>query len=165
MKETNENELEFVARHYEEDALNTSRAWRRFQQRVGVPLTRRTAFRRIAASVGIMLIVGASLACGFWYVRRQATLLEAPEAPTSSVNAPYRFLQTKDESIVLKYDNAPIEDVLGELSTYYDRRIVLQSASASGRHISGEIEATSLEEVVEILEATLDVEIEIRNEN
>lgn len=166
MKEINDDELRFVARHYEEDALDAERALRTVRQRTGRGAARfSTFFRRIAASVGIMLIVGASLACGFWYVRRQATLLEGPEAPTSSVNAPYRFLQTKDESIVLKYDNAPIEDVLGELSTYYDRRIVLQSASASGRHISGEIEATSLEEVVEILEATLDVEIEIRNEN
>lgn len=165
MKEINDDELQFVARHYEENALDTERALRTVRQRTAEGEARFSApFRRIAASVGIALIVGASLACGFWYSRRQAAVLDAPEAPTSSVNAPYRYLQTTDESIVLKYDNAPIGDVLDELSAYYGHKLVLQGSTAE-RRISGEIEATSLEEVVEILEATLDVEIEIEPQN
>lgn len=168
MKEINDDELQFVARHYKEDALNTDRAWQtlrnsvpassasnQLQHRLG------TGTRRIAASVSIALIVGASVACGFWYAHRWNAQPAAPEAPTATVNTPYRYLQPAEESIVLKYDNAPIEDVLGELSTYYGREVVLKDVSASGRHISGEIEATSLEEVKEILEATLDIEIEI----
>lgn len=160
MKEINDDELQFVARHYEEDAFDTERALRSVRQRSGHSMP----IRRIAATVGITLIVGASLACGFWYSRRQAAVLDAPEAPAASVNAPYRYLQTKDESVVLKYDNAPIADVLGELSAYYGCALVLQD-SATDRCISGEIEATTLEEVVEILEATLDVHIEIEPQN
>lgn len=172
MKEINEDELQFVARHYKEDTLNTERAWRTLRQRVlpssatHLP-TRRlsTATRRIAAAVSIALIVGASVACGLWYSRQQAVVPDAPVAPSTTVATPYRYLQAKGESIVLKYDNAPIEEILNELSTHYGRTLVLQSASASGRCISGEIEATSLEEVVEILEATLDIEIEIQYNN
>lgn len=171
MKEINEDELQFVARHYKEDTLNTERAWRTLRQRMlpssAANLSTRlsTATRRIAAAVSIALIVGASVACGLWYSRQQTAAPDAPAAPSTTVATPYRYLQAKGESIVLKYDNAPIEDVLSELSTHYGRTLVLQSASASGRCISGEIEATSLEEVVEILEATLDIEIEIQNNN
>lgn len=164
MKEINEDELKFVAHHYEEDALDADRAWRRFQQRAGIPLTRRTTFRRIAASVGILFIVSASIACGFWYARRQAVLLDTPEQmPTATATTPYRYLQPTDESLVLKYDNAPIGDVLSELTAYYGRELVLKGEA--DRRISGEIEATSLEEVVEILNATLDVEIVIKAQN
>lgn len=173
MKNTNEDELQFVARHYEENALNADSAWQRFRLKTGqathrlsAPVHRLSAStRRIAASVSIALIVGGSVACGFWYHRQQAALLDAPAASETAATTSYRYLQPSEESIILKYNDAPIEEVLCELSSYYGRTIVLQSASASGRHISGEIEATSLEEVVEILEATLDVEIEIQDEN
>ena len=192
MKEINDDELQFVARHYEENALDAERALRTVRQRMAPSARRKTdgethlssstrrisasirrtsapirrisaSTRRIAASVSIALIVSASVACGVWYARHWNTQQATPEAPTASVNTPFRYLQPAGESIVMKYDNAPIEDVLSEVSTYYGRQLVLQSASASNRHISGEFEATSLEEVVEILEATLEIEIEIQN--
>lgn len=184
MKEINEDELQFVVHHYEEGALDTDRALQRLRQHAPVSAgesggeaphstgTRRLSMpiRRIAASVSIAFIVGASVACGFWYARQQT--ISSPQSPDysllpspSSLKKPYRYLQPKAESIVLKYDNAPIDDVLSELSSYYGRTLVLQSPSASHHSISGEIEATSLEEVVEILEATLDIDIEIQNKN
>lgn len=178
MKEFNEDELQFVARHYEEKALDTDRAWKRFRMLTGQNThrinasthrinasTRRisASTRRIAASVSIALIVGASLACGVWYARHWNASPTTPEVQTTTANMPFRYLQPAGDSIILKYDNAPIEDVLSELSAYYGREVVLQDASEKGRRIAGEIEATSLEEVVEILEATLDIEIEIQN--
>lgn len=171
MKEINEDELQFVARHYEEKALDTDRAWKRFRMLTGQNThrinasTRRisASTRRIAASVSIALIVGASLACGVWYARHWNVSPTTPEVQTTTANMPFRYLQPAGDSIILKYDNAPIEDVLSELSAYYGREVVLQDASEKGRRIAGEIEATSLEEVVEILEATLDIEIEIQN--
>lgn len=171
MKEINEDELQFVARHYEEKALDTDRAWKRFRMLTGQNTHRISAStrrisastRRIAASVSIALIVGASLACGVWYARHWNASPTTPEVQTTTANMPFRYLQPAGDSIILKYDNAPIEDVLSELSAYYGREVVLQDASEKGRRIAGEIEATSLEEVVEILEATLDIEIEIQN--
>lgn len=164
MKEINEDELQFVARHYEEKALDTDRAWKRFRMLTGQNTHRINAStRRIAASVSIALIVGASLACGVWYARHWNASPTTPEVQTTTANMPFRYLQPAGDSIILKYDNAPIEDVLSELSAYYGREVVLQDASEKGRRIAGEIEATSLEEVVEILEATLDIEIEIQN--
>lgn len=187
MKEINDDELQFVVRHYEEGALDTDRAWKRFRQHTGgsaresggvrrlsLPMRRLSLpMRRIAASVSIALIVGGSIACGLWYVRQQ-TATEATETTATTVATSYRYLQPRAESIVLKYDSAPIGDVLSELSSYYHCELTLQAPSTSGescpsqeelaidRCISGEIEATSLEEVIEILEATLDVEIEIK---
>lgn len=164
MKEIYEDELQFVARHYEEKALDTDRAWKRFRMLTGQNTHRINAStRRIAASVSIALIVGASLACGVWYARHWNASPTTPEVQTTTANMPFRYLQPAGDSIILKYDNAPIEDVLSELSAYYGREVVLQDASEKGRRIAGEIEATSLEEVVEILEATLDIEIEIQN--
>lgn len=186
MKEINDDELQFVARHYQEEALDTDRAWKRLRQHVHASAeegggvrhisigSRRlstgfrrlsTSSRRIAASVSIALIVGASVACGFWYVRQQASTAEGAVVPESAATTPFRYLQPQAESIVLKYEDAPIDDVLSEISSYYGRTLVLQSPSASERCISGEIEATSLEEVIEILEATLDIEIVIQNKN
>lgn len=166
MKEINEDELGFVARHYVDDALNTDRAWQRFRQLTAAdttPSRRRLspAMRRIAASVSIALIVGASVACGVWY----ASGWNAAEAPTEGAAAnaplPYRYVQPKDEGVVLKYDNAPIDDVLSELEAHYGRRLTLQTA-AEDRYISGEIEASTLEEIIEILEETLDIKIEMK---
>ena len=117
--------------------------------------------RRIAASVSIALIVGASVACGVWY----ASGWNAAEAPTEGATAnaplPYRYVQPKDEGVVLKYDNAPINDVLSELEAHYGRRLTLQTV-AEDRCISGEIEASTLEEIIEILEETLDIKIEMK---
>lgn len=180
MKETNDDELQFVVHHYEEGALDTDRAWKRFRQHTGGSAresggVRRLSLpmRRIAASVSIALIVGGSIACGLWYVRQQ-TATEATETTATTVATSYRYLQPRAESIVLKYDSAPIGDVLSELSSYYHCELTLQATpsladsgssengTTTDRRISGEIEATSLEEVIEILEATLDVEIEIK---
>lgn len=177
MKEINDDELQFVVHHYEEGALDTDRAWKRFRQHTGgsaresgggrsISMSHRRlsmATRRIAASVSIALIVSGSIACGLWYAARQTPTADAPDAPQTTVATPYRYLLPQGESVVLKYEDAPIDDVLSELSSYYGRTLVLQGSS--DRSISGEIEATSLEEVVEILEATLDVEIVIQNKN
>lgn len=188
MKEINDDELQFVVRHYEEGALDTDRAWKRFRLRTHAPAREGgevhqfsplrndrgwLSFRRIAASVSIAFIVGASVASGLWYVRQQTTADEASTTTTPATTIPYRYLQPQAESIVLKYDNAPLDDVLDELSSYYGRTITWHADYSTNsadspqnetapRHISGEIEATSLEEVIEILEATLDVEIEIQ---
>lgn len=171
MKEINDDELQFVARHYEENALDSDRAWRRLRQRTGSKHRRTfalagagwsTSARRTAAAASILLIVGASVACGIWYVRQQAATPDVPAPTATAPTAPYRYITPKAESIVLKYDNAPIDDVLRELSSYYGRQLVLLGETTRSRCISGEIEATSLEEVVEILEATLDVKIELR---
>lgn len=171
MKEINDDELQFVARHYEKNTLDSDRAWRSLRQRTGSQHRRtfslfgpeRSPFaRRTAAAASILLIVGASVACGIWYVRQQTPTPDVPATTATAPTTPYRYITPKAESIVLKYDNAPIDDVLRELSTYYSRPLVLVDETAHDRCISGEIEATSLEEVVEILEATLDVKIELR---
>lgn len=91
------------------------------------------------------------------------------------VGTSYRYLREEGESIVLRYDNAPIGDVLDELSAYYGRELALQplglkqaqSTIGDGQRqgglcISGEIEAASLEEAIDVLETTLDIKIDIR---
>lgn len=54
------------------------------------------------------------------------------------------------------YDDAPLEDVLDELSAVFGRKA---SCTAQGRRLSGEFSADSLEDAVSLIEATLDVKV------
>lgn len=152
MKEINEKELEFVAKHYKEGALNTEHAWRVFADKVG---RRRNAFARIAVAASVTLVVCIAMAGGYWYygnVQKQESKVVAPATN-------YRIVRKSPKGIILKYENEPVGNVLAELSSYYGKKVTTDEA---GRCISGEIEATSLDEVVEILRITLDIEIDVK---
>lgn len=54
------------------------------------------------------------------------------------------------------FDNTPLADVLRDLSAYYGVEL---SCADTGKHLSGDFEAVSLDEVVTIIEQTLNVRI------
>ncbi len=155
MKDINEKELQFVADRYEPDALDVEKALRRFQERAGIAPAR--SWRHIVAVVSMVMLVGGALACGLWYSQRQrAEVLTESVAPAPR----YRILKAQGEqSVLLQYDNEPIGNVLRELSAYYGKRL---STKESHRRITGEIEATSLDEVIVILETTLHIKISVK---
>ena len=57
---------------------------------------------------------------------------------------------------VFHFDDTPINEVLGKLSRYYDVQL---SASDTTKRVSGEIEAASADDAIEVLETTLDIKI------
>lgn len=153
MKNINEEELQFVAKHYKQNSLDADSAWKRFVKRTGYKSTDK--YRRIAVAASVCVVFGIAIAGGIWY----ANTIETTPSVTVPVSPEYRFIKKHGKTVILKYDNEPIGNVLKELSAYYGKQI---STSDSTRRISGEIEAASMEEIVEILEVTLNISIEVK---
>ena len=155
MKDFDKNTLGFVVQHYDRGGLDTERALRKFQQRAGISPSR--SWRHIAAMAALVMVVGGALACGLWYGQQ-----DQAESQSESIvpDTNYRILKQKgNRSILLQYDNEPIGNVLHELSTYYKKEL---STKENRRRISGEIEASSLEEIIVILETTLNIKIQVK---
>lgn len=153
MKNINEEELQFVAKHYKQNSLDADSAWKRFVKRTGYKSTDK--YRRIAVAASVCVVFGIAIAGGIWY----ANTIETTPSVTVPVSPEYRFIKKHGKTVILKYDNEPIGNVLKELSAYYGKQI---STSDSTRRISGEIEAASMEEIIEILEVTLNISIEVK---
>lgn len=155
MKDFYKSTLDFVTQHYDERGLNTERSLRQFQQRAGITSNR--PWRHIAAVASLVIAVGGALACGFWYGQQDQT---EGQVESSITDTDYRILKQKDDNnILLCYDNEPIGNVLHELSTYYKKEL---STKENRQRISGEIEASSLEEIIVILETTLNIKIQVK---
>ena len=57
---------------------------------------------------------------------------------------------------VFHFHGTPINEVLGKLSRHYSVQL---SASDTTKRVSGEIEAASADDAIEVLETTLDIKI------
>ena len=149
---TDKDELAFVAKHYQEGRLDEKKAWKRFASQTGL------ARKRVGAVAAACIAACIALACitaGYMHSRKPATRTPAATETTDSVTPGRKTKGTK----VFRYENAPLRKVLDELSAYYHTRL---TANDTTRRVTGEIETTSPEEVIEILEKTLDVEITAR---
>jgi transmembrane sensor len=54
------------------------------------------------------------------------------------------------------FDNTPINDVMQQLSAYYGVRL---SASESGKRLSGDFDASDINDITSIIEETLNIKI------
>lgn len=149
---TDDDELIFVTKHYQEGRLDEKKAWRRLRQKF--PHPRKRLATMTAASL-IACAVVAGLLTGYVHFRRTATQDTTVTKTTGSI-AP---TEQTDSTKVFRYENTPITEVLRELSAYY--RTPLE-ANDTTRRVTGEIEAASLEEVIDVLEKTLDLKITSR---
>lgn len=148
MKEINEKELAFVAQHYKEGHLDAVSAWENVIKRESNN-TRRWAVAAMAA-----LVVTFSMAIG-WYGHQHWIVPEAKSSATDTViNSTEKV--AADCLRVYHYNDTPINEVLRDVSAYYQVELV---ANDSTKHISGEFEASSLQEVIAILESTVQVKI------
>ena len=149
---TDEDELTFVAKYYQEGHFDEKKAWRRLRQRLPHP---RKRLATVAAASLIACAVVAGLLTGHVRTRkpsaREITVTEAAD----SLAQTGQTVSTK----VFRYENTPIKDVLDELSAYYHTPL---EASDTTRRVTGEIEAASLEEAIDVLEKTLDLKITAR---
>lgn len=66
--------------------------------------------------------------------------------------------QTAWATGVFKFSNTPINEALGDISEYYHVNII---ASDTTKCLSGEFEATNITDVVDLLESTLNIKIQI----
>lgn len=158
MNNTNDDELQFVASHYKRNCLDTRRAWRRLQTRRGNG--RQALTRRIAVAASVVAAVGIAVAAGiFGYRNYMLPRKPMPTViPADTATATYEKSES-DTTDVFRFDHTPINQVLDELSRHYNRQL---TASDTTKSVSGEIEAASVEDAVDVLETTLGVKIEMR---
>lgn len=156
MNKINDDELQFVAKHYKQNCLNTNRAWKRFKRINGTQ--QHSSRRKIAVAASITLAVGFAVAAGIIgyhnYMLPQKPIQDKVWADSAITIYEYEECDTTD---VFRFDHTPINEVLNELSRHYNTKLTTNDTTKS---VSGEIEAAKVEDAIEVLETTLGVKIE-----
>lgn len=157
MNELCENELMFVVRHYQENHICTDDAWKRFCMMSGRSST--NSHRRLALAASLTLVAGMLLAMGLLIsnFRRQIWTPTSPLA-TEVITETNQAVPT-DSIVVLSFEDEPICSVLQKLSARYEKTF---TSSDTTKHVTGKIEVRSWQEAVSILEATLNIKINVQ---
>lgn len=158
MTQINEKELQFVVTHYKEGIMDEDAAWQRLKKRTGKSSS--TPLRKYAVAASVVLAVGMALACGVWmsgnmpWISNKGT---QQSASVSSQNADSAHTENQGTAKVFYYDKTPINSVLADLASYYS---VAFTASDTTKCVSGEIEASELADVIDLLETSLKIKID-----
>lgn len=154
MKTINEDELRFVAKHYKGGRLNTAKAWKKYRTLSGQ--TERGKMKRFAIAASILFMATMAIACIYWTQNHRIPISHDTEetVPMDTTENMKKINNIK----VFRYENQPINYVLKDLSQYYGHKL---SANDTTKHLTGELQADSLEVVVDMLEETLDIKISI----
>ena len=111
-------------------------------------------------AASIVAAVGIAVAAGIFGYRnymlpRKSMPTVIPADTTTTIHEESK----SDTTDVFRFDHTPINQVLDDLSRHYNRQL---TASDTTKSVSGEIEAASVEDAVNVLETALGVKIEIR---
>ena len=109
---------------------------------------------KIAVAASIILAVGIAVAAGIIGYHNYMLPQKPIPVDTAYVIEDYEESDTTD---VFRFDHTPINKVLGELSRYYNTNLY---ASDTTKSVTGEIEASKVEDAIEVLETTLGIKIE-----
>lgn len=149
MKGLNENELQFIAKHYKEGRIDTEKKLKQF--------------RKMTDHTSIMskrLLVAASVSAVFVLVFASFLLVNYGKENFASHNSELSgdtiHEKKADSTIVFHFENEPINSALSKLSSYYNCKL---TANDTTKYVSGDIQAESLETAIEALEQTLDIKI------
>ena len=152
MKEIKDKSLEFVLHHYQTGKFDTQKALRKVAPAKVIPLWRKVA---VAASFTLLLLAGAYAAytTGIFSQIEDPIKSEQPATTTTIVQTSKHF----------HFDNTPLESVLRDLSEYYSVQLYCNNTS---KRLSGDFHAdpssTNLQEIIHVIEQTLDVTIQIK---
>lgn len=154
MNEIKEDEFRFIAKHYKEKRLDTDKAWARLLVHTG---KRACGHRKWMVAASVIMVIGIAMACAVIGSRRSVP--PAPAHPTDSIKHLADSIvrrEAVDSVKVFHFQDEPVNRVLNEVSQYYGKNMV---ASDTAKRVSGDIQASSSEEVREILEQILDITI------
>ena len=155
MKKINDDELNFVVKHYKENRINTDSAWKKLKQQNAIKSSH-SVWKSISVAATVLLITSIAIAC---IVTGYNPFKSSPQLPTDSSSIETIPANVINDSVkVFKFTNEPVSDVLKEISSYYGKTL---STSDSTKFLSGEIEAASCEDIVSIIESTLDIKIKV----
>ena len=158
MKKINDDELHFVVKHYKENRLNADAAWIKLKLKTGNKQTR-TLWKSVSVAASVLLIASIAIACIVIGYNHYKSVPQQPNNQIIPVADTLYITENTDSIKVLKFNGESIGKVLKELSTYYGKNL---STADSTKVLSGEIEATSCEDAVSIIEGTLDIKIVVK---
>lgn len=158
MKKINDDELHFVVKHYKENRLNADAAWIKLKLKTGNKQTR-TLWKSVSVAASVLLIASIAIACIVIGYNHYKSVPQQPNNQIIPVADTLYINENTDSIKVFKFNGESIGKVLKELSTYYGKNL---STADSTKVLSGEIEATSCEDAVSIIEGTLDIKIVVK---
>ncbi|MBO5058529.1 MAG: DUF4974 domain-containing protein [Prevotella sp.] len=158
MKDIDEDELRFVANQYKEQRLDTDKAWKIFLYVGGSRTVAGHGKRRLAAIAASIFAVSVVVACMVaGYCMYDNNGIQPDDAPLMKDSV--EQVQKNDSIVVLHFDNAPVNDVMRQLSRHYGCNL---SASDTTKRVSGDIQVDSLHTTVDILEQILGIKITVK---
>ena len=154
MKRINDDELRFVVEHYKENRIDTEKAWKKVKAHIANEPRRRWRISVVAASVVAVAVV--AVACFVIGYGNNKPVRKQNDTPVTVDTVP---VKSKGDSIVVfRFADEPVGSALRRLSAHYGKRL---TSSDSTKILSGEIEAASCDEVVSIIESTLNIKITV----
>mgnify|MGYP006920942880 CR=1 FL=1 len=153
MNENNEKELKFVVKNYRQGRLNTEKAWDKFSEISGVA-NRKRQWRKYSVAASFTFFICAAMACIIIFKETPSGVHKNKE---KTEKVPHKQdVHSEKETKVFTFDNTPINIALKEISDYYGCEL---TAEDSTKCVSGEIESTSPDNAIAVLEATLNIKI------
>ena len=150
MAEFNEDDLRYVSSLYDKERFDTKKAIARFNEETSKELNHRrwwSTVAAVAASAAIAFAAGWGIVTTIKdrqpVVTRQETVILNPDVAVTHV---------------FVYDDAPIGDVLKELSEYYHCTL---KTKPSDKHLTATFPDGDIEFIVSLIEKALDTEITI----
>ena len=151
MKDSFDKELDFVAGRYSDDKFDAERAVRRFHSSDKVAPRRRwmATAAAVAASVAVVFAAGY----GIVNVVSHEKAAEEEVSDRTSVRNP-------DEAPVrvFVYEDAPVEDVLKELSEHFGCTL---TTPPTEKHLTATFPDDDLDVIVSIISSVLDIDITV----
>lgn len=147
MRDNKDNELEFVTHHYKEGKFSPEKAIRRFHSSKSHYSQRRWWVAAAALFAGVFILFAGGYGVYSIINHKSASL-----QPVEQVDA------KEDASHIFVFEDAPLSEVLEELSEFYGRKL---TASPTEKHLSGSFPDDDIEVIVEAIEEALDITIKV----
>ena len=149
MTDFNEIDLSFVACCYREDRYDTRKAIARFHETNKVMTTHRRWWATAAAAVAsIVLVFAAGYGIRTWV--RSAQEPAPVEQPALNPNVA--------DTHIFIYDNAPVDQVLAELSAYYGCTL---TTDATDKRLTATFPDDDIDLIVSTIESALGIKIKL----
>lgn len=150
MKDRLDESLDFASSRYEEGRFDTNRALRRFHGSDDLKSHRRWFTMVAAAAVSAVVVFAAGY--GIMKTVNDMNSIDSEPVQTTVV----------DKGIVpapaFVYEDVPVEDVLKELSEYFDCTL---TTSPTRKHLTATFPDDDLDLIVSIIESVLEIEITV----
>ena len=149
MTEFNDKDIDFVARRYDKRHYDTRKAMARFHETNTGATRRRWWMTAAAAAASIALVFAAGYGIRTWIrAAQEPAPAELPAVLNPNVATTHVFV----------YNDAPLDQVLKELSAYYHCTL---KAPATDKHLTGTFPDDDVAFIVSLIEEALDIKISI----